>query len=357
MGAKKPVQVGIVGCGQVAQRFHIPSLLKIDNVKIVALCDKKEELARGVAKRFDINRYYADFSEMLKKEELDMVDICTPQKTHANLSIQAMEAGCHILVEKPMALSIEETDEMVSASKENQVKLCVVHNELFSPVTMKAKSMVSEGSIGDLLGIHIIYSKRKDDDWILNREHWCHKLPGGIFGDTLPHVIYLAAWFLGDLSPKEVYARKLSKYDWMVADELTAVVEGKNGMGTITSSCNWHKSTLILQIFGTKMSLHVDPWNSVLIRYGVGGQSRPSRGLKNLSRSFQQVVSTASATLNLVIGRHHNGHYTLIRRFIASIQNAAEPPVTGDEGREVVRVLQKITGQIGGDPGKDRLKE
>jgi predicted dehydrogenase len=141
--------VGIVGCGAATQTAHIPSLLKIGNVEIVA-CDKDEELAKRVAERFHINKYYADFPQMLNRERLDIIDICTPPNTHATLSIQAMEAGCHVLVEKPMASSVKEADEMVSASKRNRVKLCVVHNNLFDPMVMRAKSIISQGGIGDL---------------------------------------------------------------------------------------------------------------------------------------------------------------------------------------------------------------
>ena len=90
-----------------------------------------------------------------------------------------------------------------------------------------------------------------------------------------------------------------------------------------------------------------------MTEYGVGGESLPSRALENLSQSFSILASTVSATLGVISGKFHNGHYTLIRRFIESIQNDTEPPVTGEEGREVVRVLEKVTAQIGNKLEKD----
>ena len=353
MKLKKPLRVAIVGCGLIGQWHHIPSLLKIRNVELAAVCDNNEDLVEKVAKRFRIGKYYTDFSEMLTKEELGMVDICTPPQTHPNLSIQAMEAGCHVLVEKPMALTTKEADEMVTASKGNQVKLCVVHNKLFEPVMMKARSMVSQGGIGDLVGINIEDLLPKDVPMVVDKEHWCHKLPGGMLTEMLPHPIYLAVGFLGNLEPVAVHTRKLNDYDWIVADEVRIILEGRKGVGAITFSCSSPKDKVIVNIFGTKRNLRIDLWNSAMTEYGVGGESLPSRALENLSQSLSILTNTIFATLSVISGKFHWGHYNLIQRFIESIQNDTEPPVTGEEGREVVRVLEKVTAQIGNKVEKD----
>lgn len=346
MSAKGPLRVGIVGCGIAAQEYHIPFLLKIKNAQAVAVCDRNEDLARRVAKRFHISRYYADFSKMLEKEKLDMVDVCASPEAHAILSIQAMDAGCHVLVEKPMALSLKEADEMVAASKENGVKLCVVHNQLFDPVMLKARSMVAEGSIGDLTGIDSKIAMPKDNGGVADKDHWYHKLPGGPFGEELAHPIYLARAFLGHVEPVAVYTKKLSDYDWVIADELRVILEGENGLATITSSCNWPKCKAIIDVFGTKMCLRIDLWNSAMTTYGIYGPSKPSRALENLRQGFSILAGTTSTTLNTVLGRFHTGHYTLIEQFIGAIQNGMEPPVTMEEGREVMKVYEKITAQI-----------
>lgn len=350
---KSPLRVAIVGCGLIAQSRHIPCLLQMRNVDIVAVCDGNEELAKTVAQRFHVGRYYADFADMLDKEELTMIDICTPPRTHATMSIRAMKAGCHVLVEKPMALNTKEADEMVQASKEGKVELCVVHNKLFEPVMMKAKAMVNEGGIGELMGIDIEDLLPKDIDMMVNKEHWCHKLPGGMLGETLPHPIYLAVGFLGNLEPVAVHTRKLSSYDWIVADEIRIILEGKKGMGAITFSCSSPKDKVIINIFGTRKHLRIDLWNSVITEYGVGDESLTSRGLENLRQGFSIIASTLFTTLSVISGQFHWGHYNLIQRFIGSIENNTEPPVTGEEGRGVVRVLEKVITQIGSKPEKD----
>lgn len=346
MRASKSLRVGIAGCGHVAQRWHIPPLLKMKGVRMVAVCDTNENLAKRTAESFRIKGYYADLSQMLKGENLDMVDICTSPKTHAILSIMAMEAGCHVLVEKMFATSTKEADEIIKASEENEAKLCVAHNKLFQPMVMRARSMTNGGVIGDLTGIDIVDAWPKENAEFTNKDHWVHKLPGGVFGEILPHPIYLAMSFLGKLEPVAVYARKLSSYEWVVADELRVILEGEKGTGMITASCNWPKGGATLDVFGTRRNLHVDLHSGVLTNFGTGGEGRPWRALDNLSQGYQLLACTTYAALNTLLGRQHSGHHTLIEKFVESIRNNTKPPVTGEEGKEVVRVLERITAQM-----------
>jgi len=141
MRARETLRIGIVGCGEIAP-LHISSILKIKNAELVAVCDFNEDLARRTARRFNINRYYTDLSELLLKGHVDVVHLITPPQTHLALSTQAMEAGCHVLVEKPMALNLDEANRMIEAARINSVRLCVVHNMLFVPMIIKAKSMI-----------------------------------------------------------------------------------------------------------------------------------------------------------------------------------------------------------------------
>ncbi len=343
---KEPLKVAIIGCGLIAQQQHIPSLLKMRDVKLVAICDENEDLVKRTARIFNISRYYTDSSEMLGREEVNMVDICTPPQTHLALSIQAIEAGCHVLVEKPVALSLGEVDEIANAAKLNNVKVCQVHSFLFEPVMMKAHAVVNKGGIGDLVGIDITWLSLSAAALLRNRDHWCHSLPAGIFTETLPHSIYLAAAFLGNLEPVAVLSRKFSSYDWVTADAVRIILEGRKVTGGITYSCNSPKNKFILNIYGTRKHLRIDLWNSVMTEYGVGTGTRPSRALENLSQSFSILASTVSTMLSVITGKFHTGHYTLIRRFIQSIQNDTEPPVTLQEARDVIEVIEKVTAQI-----------
>ena len=343
MVRKKPVRVGIAGCGLIAQWHHIPSFIKMRDVKLVAVCDKDIALIDGVARRFNINGRYTDFTEMLTSEELDIVDICTPPKTHADLSIRAIEAGCDVLVEKPMALSLKEFDQIAGACKRTKARICPVHHELFEPAIIKVRSLVGRGHIGDLIGIDIMASSRRDAALLRNKEHWSHQLPAGILSESLPHPIYLAAAFLGSIKPVAINITKHSTDDGVVADEARIIFEGTNGKGGISYSCNNSpKDKVIIDIYGTKKNLRIDLWNSVITEYGIGGENRCGRALENLNQIISIFACSVLTTLYVVSGKFHSGHYTLIERFVESVRHDTEPPVTMEEAKQVIQVLEKV---------------
>jgi predicted dehydrogenase len=140
------LKAGVVGCGFIAQNAHIPSLLKCRNVRLAAICDRNEDLAKSVAGKFKIGNYYTEFKQMLDVEKFDVVNICTSIETLAALAIQAMEAGCHVFTEKPLALNTKDADEMIQVSKQNNVKLGTNHHLLFMPSVRKMKSIIEKAS-------------------------------------------------------------------------------------------------------------------------------------------------------------------------------------------------------------------
>ena len=112
------LKVAIVGCGAVAEKRHIPGFARLkQNVTIQAVCDKNKELASKVAAQYGITNVYTTQTEMLAKENLDIIDVCTPPQIHAPIAIEALEHGCHVLMEKPMALSAADCDSMIEAAK------------------------------------------------------------------------------------------------------------------------------------------------------------------------------------------------------------------------------------------------
>ena len=346
---ERVLKVGVVGCGFIAQNAHIPTLLKYKSIKLVAVCDRNKELVRNTARKFKVSKYYTNFKEMLEIEKPDMVNICTSIDTHASLSIQAMEAGCHVFTEKPLALNTKDADVMIQVAKNNNVKLCTNHHLLFIPPVQKIKHILDKGIIGDLIRVEIKQSYPPQDFPIIaDPSHWWHKLPGGVFGDTLPHPIYLAREFLGKIEPIAVYPRKMGNLDHIAYDEVQIILEGERGIGTIISSCNY-PSLWMIDIFGTKKSIHANLHNTIVITYG--GKTDMGKGIaslyarENLQQSFRILADTFNGGMSFIQGKHR-GIPAIIRKFIDSIQNSTEPPVTAEDGREVLRIWEKITSQI-----------
>jgi predicted dehydrogenase len=347
------LSVGVIGCGGVADETHIPIWRGIDNIEIVAVCDKNEVVAKATRDKYNINMYFTELSEMLDNIHIDIVDNCTPVQLHAPISIQAMESGCHTLVEKPMALNLKAADEMINTARRKGVKLGVIHNTLFNPVVQSAKSIIKRGDAGDIIAVDVKYLKKRDDAWVVDKEHWSHSLPGGIFCEILAHPIYLEREFLGKLDVVSVYSRKFSNFDWMESDELRVILNGEKGVGTITLSINSPKNAATMDIYGTKMNLHLELWTAILIKH------RPTRvvsfptvrdsfslGTDSMSRAVQEICGTFSTTTKLILKKVHGGHHTLIPKFVECIRNNEKPLVTAEDGREVARVLEKICDGI-----------
>lgn len=338
---------GVVGCGYIGNLIHIPTLQALKGAEVVAVCDKKEKLALEAAKRFRVPRFYGNFSDMLEKEELDFVDICTDPIAHSSLSIQAMDAGLHVLVEKPMAISLIEADKMVKTSKENNVKLCVDHNFLFNPVVQKAKYLVGTGAIGDLVNVETRILGRMEGI-IVKQNHWIHSLPGGMLHEHAPHATYLESAFLHNIYSIHAITGKSGDFPWMPADELKVLLKADNSVGSFVLSYNSPRISLTLDIFGTKKILHLDLFSMNMVQYGPRTSSCSSLVLDNLSSGLQLLVGGAYTSLKALMNQLH---YTrsigvLIRKFIESIQNNSKVPVTGEDGRETVRILETVWKQI-----------
>lgn len=337
------MRVGVIGCGNIAKGIHIPAWFKMNGADLVAVCDNDEFAVKETAKICNIDRYYNDVADMLAKEELDVVDICTPPQTHAQLATQGMEAGCHVLLEKPFAPSVKEADEIIATSKRHGVKLCVVHNYLFKPIVMKAKSIIANGEIGDLLNISVNFFDRPDVEFMVE-DHWCHNLPGGRFGENMIHPLYLIDTFFDITDVVAVQAKKIGNCDWVSFDELRILLDTKKSVGTISLSTNAPKTDNSVVIYGTRGIVHIDFRHVTVFKHNAKKDTLlyPVRDYISLSSKF--FVNAICTPFKSVITKNYvrSGHYYLILKFIESIREDKEPPVTGEDAKKMVVLQEKI---------------
>ena len=340
------LKVGIVGCGVVARQGHIPVFLRLKNVTLQSVCDKNGELARQTAAKYNIPKAYSELSDMLSTENLDMVDICTPPQIHAPLTLEALRYSCHVLMEKPMALKVSDCDQMIDAARNNGAKLCIVHNQLFNPPFLKARELVADGVIGDFTGMRIFLSDHREE-MIMKKDYWIHKLPGGLIGETGPHLVYMSLAFLNRIKSVDIYAKNFLEHPWAPFDEFRMELEGEKAMSSITLSYASNRHTAYIDILGTERILHLDLPSMLLIHYGEKVSSRPIPFARYfLSTSSQIVRGVATNAFKLATRRLRSGHDIIIERFVDSILKNHQPPVTGENGREVVRVMELIVEKL-----------
>ncbi len=208
---------------------------------------------------------------------------------------------------------------------------------------------MEKGEIGELRGMIIKHSISPEEPYLTDKNYFVHKLPGGEFGELLPHLIYLTNAFMGKLKVAQVYWNKRSTAsELLVADEWRVILEGEKGVGTLIRSTN-SPYEFWMQLCGTKMNLYIDFNNYIVLKQtGRGHYSFPllSHALTNLNINYQILTSTLSAGLRGISGKANvfgYSHSVSIRKFIESIQNDSNPPVTGEQGRENVRVFIELT--------------
>ncbi|MGB9179937.1 MAG: Gfo/Idh/MocA family oxidoreductase [Pyrinomonadaceae bacterium] len=340
------VKAAIIGTGLIAGKKHIPAFLKHKNkVELVALCDVNKEAAEKVAAKFGIPKTYTDIAEMIEKEKPDLVDICTPPQTHVRLAVEAMRLGCNVLIEKPMALTVAECDEIVEAKEKYGVKVCVGHSDLFYYPFMEARELVAKGAIGEFRGMRIFLST--PTNYMTSQEgHWAHKLPGGVIGESGPHIVYMTLAFINPVRRVSVDAMKILDYPWSRYDDYRINLIGDKAISSVTMSYTTDQWAARVDILGSKGILMLDLEGMYLLNNKRETLKPASVALSCLSESGQIVQNLLSKGMKLATGRYDNTHDIIVERFVDSIANGTETPVTAEEGREAVRVLNMIVDQI-----------
>jgi predicted dehydrogenase len=257
-----------------------------------------------------------------------------------------MEAGCHVLAEKPLAMTVKDVDEMSSIARRKHVKLCVVHQNLFNPAVQKTRQLVQNGTVGKVISVDVGTYIRKENYMMVNGKHWCHALPGGIFFELLPHPVYLFQIFARNGAPSCIAGEKLTEYPWMKMDELRVLMKAENAVGSVLSSCNspFHGDTL--NVFGTELGLQADLWGRSVIKFKPRTEAPFSVGKNNLGLASQfasLIGTTVSNSFTMAVGGVKvSAHYGFIAEFVKSIREDGKPPVSLEEARENVRIVQEI---------------
>jgi len=172
----KKLRVAFVGCGRISD-LHQMGYRGREDAEIVALCDVNEKNARAKAKLWGVPQVYRDFNELLKNPEIDLVELLVPHNLHCDMTLQALKAGKHVSVQKPMAMNLEEADRMISAADSSGQVLRIYENFVFYPPNVKAKELLIKGEIGEpqILRMHVSNGKSKTQ-WKVPLSAWAWRI-------------------------------------------------------------------------------------------------------------------------------------------------------------------------------------
>jgi predicted dehydrogenase len=196
------IQVAIVGCGRISD-LHEMGYRGREDARIAALCDTSKKRARHKAKAWGIEKIYTDFHQVLEDKEIDLVELLTPHHLHCPMTIEACQAGKHVSVQKPMALSASEADKMITAAEQAGVMLRVYENFVYYAPAVRAKEMIEAGEIGEIRALRLhVSTGTADSGWDVPLSAWLwrfneKKSGGGPLVFDHGYHLFSIAYYLG----------------------------------------------------------------------------------------------------------------------------------------------------------------
>ncbi len=212
----KPIRVGMIGTGVISRRLHVPALSQCPGVEITGAADTDSMAARELG----APDYFTDFRKMLQRDQIDAVVIACPNNVRAEIAIECLDAGKHVLCEKPLGMNAQETERMLRAAEDSKCVHMVAFTYSFCPAARYLKHLIDDGRLGQILQIRGSYLKSLAPH-LLGRRSTKELAGSGVLGDIGSHLIHLMRWFAGDIEEVTAWQRKFRTgpasdvEDWM----------------------------------------------------------------------------------------------------------------------------------------------
>ncbi|WP_175638682.1 Gfo/Idh/MocA family protein [Metabacillus schmidteae] len=322
------IKVGVIGCGSIARRRHLIEFANNESVEIVAVCDIVETRAVEMAEKYGAMAY-THYEEVLQLEEVDVISVCLPNDLHAPVSIAALNAGKHVLCEKPMATSRKEAEEMIETAKRNNKTLMIAHNQRFVSSHQKVKQLIESGEIGKIYSFRTTFGHPGPEKWSIDgRNSWFFDKKQafiGALGDLGVHKSDLIRYLLGEVAEVSAFVETSAKEDTDIDDNAVAVLKMESGViGTLTASWSYvtgGDNSTVIYAENAVLKLEDDPDHSLIVQYKNG---------EVVKYQLDKIQSNEE-------GGQTNTH--VIDHFIDAISNNKAPLITGEEGRKSLDVI------------------
>ncbi|WP_114853191.1 Gfo/Idh/MocA family protein [Brachybacterium sp. YJGR34] len=330
------LNVAVIGTGAISDQ-HLSAYLDAgEEVRLVALADLDLETAEAKREAFGLDgvRVYDDVTRMLEAEDLDLVSITTPPSAHRPNAVQVLDAGVHVIVEKPMAPSLEDCDAMIDAQRRSGKILSVIAQNRFRDEMMRLKAVLDSGKLGTISHTRIASEWWRGlsyyDLWW--RGTWASE--GG--GCTLNHAIHhidLLLWLLG--SPQAVVAMMTNaQHDNAEVEDLSvAILQYERGLAELTSSVVHHGQRQQIEVQGQHARVS-QPWE-VLAESSRPNGFPTAEGEAAVRQDLEDFVSTLPSL-------EHTGHAAQLRDVITAVRTGARPLIAGEDGRAAVELVTAI---------------
>ena len=351
------LKVGIVGCGKIADS-HIEEIQKLSCARVVAVCDLEPILAEQLACRYSVPHWYTDFDHMLSECRPDVIHIATPPHSHLTLARKSAEAGCHVFLEKPLALNATEGRLLIECLQQNRRKMTINYWPQFETPALALKELIAKGELGETVHIESYYGYDLAGGFgqavFSDDRHWVHQLPGKLFQNIIDHALNKITPFLSD-ETLEIIARAYRRQQLNdgnrndVLDELRVMILGDRVSAYVTFCSHARPVGHFMRVYGTKNTAHVDfTFRTMLVE---GKQTVPSAFGRLLPPFRSTWHSLRQATHNVREFAGSRFHYfaglnRLISLFYQGIICDTPVPIPYAEMLRVSEIIDEISAQI-----------
>lgn len=347
------MRYGLIGCGRIAAN-HVKAVIN-NKLEFVAACDINEDKIDTLLAQYHLEnneeiKHYTDYIKMIQENKMDIVSIATESGLHAEIAVFCIESGINVIIEKPMALSLREADEIIELSEKRHVKVAVCHQNRFNVAVQKMRSALESGRFGPIShgSVHVRWNRNEDyytqAPW---RGTW--EQDGGTLMNQCIHGIDLLRWMMGEDVEKVYGATRQRFHSYLEAEDVgMAILEFKNGsIATIEGTTNVYPQNLeeTLYLFGKngtvklggKSTNNIDVWDFA----DETEADRENKGLKEVTGNV-----------------YGNGHSALFADMVDAIECNREPYVNAEAGRRALEIVLAIyKSQKTGKPVELPLKK
>lgn len=322
-----PLRVVVVGCGAIAGA-HVPAILgaSAEGVELVGLFDQDQARAHGLAAKYGQPRVYGSWRQVLDDPNVDCVDVLLPHNAHHQVATEAAGAGKHVMVEKPLATTLAEADDMIAAAERNHVALMTCHTVLFEPGAQHVEEIIRSGAVGDIFMAQTI--GLEGPSTVSVRSWLANSRGGGVLMAQAIHQIYFLQHLMGPVASVSAVIGKRKIVPMATDDTCLALLEFKSGaVAEITSTFGqtvgpYSRGTYF---YGSEGYVSYQPHNTAL---------RPNRRLEVISpRKYGDQEPRE------IVYEDESQFTRMWQAFGRAMAEGSPPPVTGHDGRAAIEVV------------------
>jgi predicted dehydrogenase len=354
------LKVGIVGCGKIADN-HASNIGRIEGCEIVGVCDREPLMAQQLSERFAVKRSFSELTDLLSEAKPDVVHITTPPFSHFELAKRCLEWGCHVYVEKPFTLCLEEAEILIALAEERKLKITAGHDDQFRHAARRMRSLVQSGYLGGRpvhMESYYCYELGQSDyarALISDKGHWVRRLPGRLLQNIISHGVARIAEFLTSESPNVMAYGFISPFlkslgETQIIDELRVTISEEAGTTAyFTFSSQMRPALHQFRLYGPENGLIMDQDEETLIK--LRGERFTSYAEKFLPPVIyaEQYLGNLRSNVGAFLGRKFHmksGMKYLIESFYGSIVEGTAVPIPYREILLTTRIMDDIFSQL-----------